>query len=399
MLTFILKAASRCNLNCTYCYVYNAGDTSWRHRPPFMSDDVFHATVKRIRRYCLHSGQKHVQINFHGGEPCLAGPDRFANWCDLLREGLEDIAEVEITIQTNGTLIDHRWTAVFKTHSVRVGVSIDGPRKIHDTSRVDHQGRGSYDRVVRGLKQLQESRIPVQVLSVVQPGADGLEVHRHFLSMGLNRINYLLPDLTHDTVRDIHQTYGRTPCADFLLPILNYWWQHDSIDVRVAVFWHVAELILGGWSNTDIFGNRPFGFVFVETDGSIEGLDVLGTCENGLGSTGLNVKSDDFVNISNSSSLHRAAMFEGVPLPHQCRACPESMTCAGGYLPHRYAKATGFNNPSVWCEDILSLFKRLRELLAVSVAETTERRRSLERIHSSAQQKPARSIVVGGARE
>jgi uncharacterized protein len=75
-LNFILKVASRCNLNCSYCYVYNRGDNSWRQRPKVMPDEIYRATVERIRRHCELSGQQTVQIAFHGGEPCLAGPER-----------------------------------------------------------------------------------------------------------------------------------------------------------------------------------------------------------------------------------------------------------------------------------------------------------------------------------
>ena len=80
------------------------------------------------------------------------------------------------------------------------------------------------------------------------------------------------------------------------------------------------------------------------------------------------------------SDLHRLAIFDGVRLPSGCEACRERTTCAGGYLPHRYSRARGFDNPTVWCADMLRLFGRLRELLKVPVEETTLRRRILAEI-------------------
>jgi uncharacterized protein len=78
---FILKVASRCNLNCPYCYVYNKADATWKQRPPLMSDEIFGAALSRIRSHCLFTGQTYANIVFHGGEPCLIGVDRFDDWC------------------------------------------------------------------------------------------------------------------------------------------------------------------------------------------------------------------------------------------------------------------------------------------------------------------------------
>ena len=265
-------------------------------------------------------------------------------------------------------------------HEVGVGISIDGPREIHDASRVDHSGEGSYERVSRGFDALRSAGISAGVLAVVRPGDDGLGIHRHFLEMGASSISYLLPDFTHDTVGPIRDRHGPTPCADYLIPILEEWWSSGYLDVRVGIFWHMSRVILGGESRIDILGNRPLRFAFVEADGSIEGLDVLRICRNGAAGTSLNVLDNDFIEIAEVSELGRSAIFEGVPLPAGCRACPERTTCGGGYLPHRHSRARGFDNPTVWCADMLRLFGRLRELLEVPVEETSRRRGALARV-------------------
>jgi uncharacterized protein len=379
-LDFVLKVVSRCNLNCSYCYVYNKGDETWRGRPPLMPDTVFRAALSRIRQHCVRSGQPSVRLIFHGGEPCLAGPSRFSAWCSEAREALGDVTELTFAMQTNGTLLDQRWTEVLLAHKVQVGVSIDGPKEVHDTFRVNHQGKGSYKAVARGIAWLRRADIPLQILSVIQLGKDGLRIHRHFLEMGVRSINYLLPDFTHDTIGPVRERYGPTPCADYLIPILEDWWSNGSIDVRISIFWYMSQLILGGESRIDAFGNPPLSFVFVEADGSIEGLDVLRVCQEAMASTGLNVLRNDFSDIAEVSELHRLAIFDGVPLPIGCRACPERATCGGGYLPHRYSRVRGFDNPTIWCEDILRLFGRLRELLEVPVEETALRRRVLAEV-------------------
>ncbi|MDQ2808223.1 MAG: radical SAM protein [Chloroflexota bacterium] len=373
---FIIKSASRCNLNCSYCYVYNKGDLTWRARPAIMSDETFKMTIARIRRHCLFSGQRSVILTFHGGEPCLIAPGRFDSWCNWIAEQLADIVTVQISIQTNGTLLNPSWIDVLSRHNVDVGVSMDGPKNLHDVFRVDHKGRGSYDAVERGLMLLRDSGIRFGILSVVQLGADPLIIHHHFLGLGCKYICYLLPAYTHDTIGPIRERYGPHPCADFLLPIFDDWWFNSTLDVRIREFWTIARLIMGGTTDLDSFGNPPIRFVSVETDGEIHGLDKLRICEDGYTRLGLNVYDGDFRDFTQTNALH-AHVLAGMLLPQACNPCPERDTCAGGYLPHRYSRAHGFDNPSVWCADLLAIFTHIRERLGVSVEDTRRRREAL----------------------
>jgi uncharacterized protein len=376
---FILKVASRCNLACSYCYVYNKGDLTWRNRSPLMSDDVFAATLARIRESCQESGVKRIGITFHGGEPCLVGVERFDAWCGGARRTLEGIAEIDFAIQTNGTLLDSDWAEALARHSVNVGVSMDGPREAHDRVRVDHRGLGSYDAVERGIGALRAAEVPFGILAVIPFGTDPLLVHRHLVSLGSEGLTYLLPDFTHDTIGPVLARYGETPCADFLIPVFEDWWFHGTLDVRIGDLWNIARVILGGSSEIDTIGNRPPLHACVETDGDIEGPDVLRVCAEGMAGTGLNVRDAAFSEIATASAFHRQTIFEGLPLPRGCRACPERETCAGGYLPHRYSIENGFDNPSVWCADILKLFAWIRGRLRVTVEETNRRRARLGR--------------------
>jgi uncharacterized protein len=92
--------------------------------------------------------------------------------------------------------------------------------------------------------------------------------------------------------------------------------------------------------------------------------------------TGLTVHEADFRDLVRASPFH-ASVMRGVALPDECERCEEKLTCAGGYLPHRYSRERQFNNPSVWCADLLKLFRHLRTRMGVSVRETMELRQSL----------------------
>jgi uncharacterized protein len=374
----IIKTTSACNLNCSYCYVYNKGDTTWRSQPGVMSDEVFATVINRLQRHCAQSKQAEIRLTFHGGEPTLVGPERFERWCRMAREGLETSVDVSIDIQTNGTLLTPAWMDVFLRQGVQVSLSSDGPKSVHDRSRVDHKGHGSYERFARGTALLRQSGIRFGVLAVVQLGEDPVAIHRHFVSLGCSAIGYLLPAETHETVHALRDQYGETPCADYLIPVFDEWWENGTLDVPVREFWNIARVILGGGTALDSIGNPPLHFVGIQPNGAMEGLDLLGVCEPSLASIGLNVRNADFADIASLATVHRDIM-KGLPLPTGCIRCPESQTCAGGYLPNRYARKTGFDNPSVWCADLLKIFAHIRGKMRVSVSETNEARRRLVR--------------------
>lgn len=375
----ILKVASRCNLNCAYCYVYNMADSTWKSRPPIMSDEIFEATLERIRSNCRDfAPEDEFRIAFHGGEPCLIGVERFDRWCSRAREVLEGVVTPRLVIQTNGTLLDPLWAEVFSKHEVTVGISMDGPKQIHDLLRVDHKGQGSYDQVKRGIKVLQDLHVTFGVACVIPLGSDPLVVHRHFLELGCHSITYLLPHVTHDTVGPIRQLYGDTPCADFLVPIFDDWWFNGTMSVRVGDLYNMARIIMGGRSEIETLGNNPPLYVFIESDGEMEGLDNLRACGDGIARINLNVRDADFEEILQTRTMHGPAIFQGMPLPQGCRACPERDSCGGGYLPHRYSAANDFDNPSVWCADLLKLFAHLRCRMGITIEQTRDRRQALQ---------------------
>jgi uncharacterized protein len=370
----ILKVASRCNLNCSYCYVYNMADSSWRGRPPLMPDEVFEAAIARTLQQCRITGQDRILIAFHGGEPCLIGPEKFDAWCERAQAVLAGTVKVNLAMQTNGTLLDARWIDLLRKHRVSVGLSMDGPKEIHDAVRVDHRQHGTYDQVERGLRLLQHAEIPYGVGCVIPLGADPLLVHHHFLQLGCRQVTYLMPHFTHDTIEPLHQRYGPTPCADFLIPIFDKWWFEGTMDFQINNLKDVARVIMGGQSHTEAIGNGPPRYVFIEADGEMEGLDNLRACGNGLARIRLNVLQSGFFDLLQTETMHSQAIFEGMPLSQTCRRCKEAETCAGGHLAHRYSVSRGFDNPSVWCADLLRLFTHVRARMNVSFEETAQYR-------------------------
>ena len=121
--------------------MYNHTDKSYQSRPKFMSDEVFSATLEAVKTYCDDRAPHGMWLTFHGGEPTLIGAEKFDRMAAMARDVLQHRL-TQISIQTNGTLIDDNWCSVLRKHMVNVGLSLDGGQSSHDQFRVYHSGRG-----------------------------------------------------------------------------------------------------------------------------------------------------------------------------------------------------------------------------------------------------------------
>jgi uncharacterized protein len=357
--SLVVKVAERCNLSCSYCYMYQHADTSYRSRPKFMSDVVLDQLLLRVREYCDRHAPHQMALILHGGEPTLIGPERMGRMVGHSRDVLGDRL-ASIGMQTNATLLNPTWVDLIQRYQIRVGISLDGPPHVHDSARVDHAGRGSHRAAVRGLRLLQEAGLNPRVLCVVNPSMSGTDIYRYFRSVGITWMNFLLPDVSHDNKQRLYGRYGATPVADYLIPVFDAWFNEDNPEVRVTLFWEIIQRMLGGPIGKDVLGNPLMTYLVVESDGTIHALDALRVCEDGIAQSGLNVFDHGFDDLHLGLPLVYRAVHEGIPLCATCQRCPEESLCGGGYLPHRYARANGFDNPSVWCADILLLLAHIR---------------------------------------
>jgi uncharacterized protein len=363
----ILKVAGACNLNCGYCYVYNAKDQTHRSRPGLLSDELLDRVLTRAVDYCQARPGHRLAICLHGGEPLLLGKARFAEVVTRIRERLGPHL-ASLAVQTNGVLIDPAWADLLQSLRLSVSLSLDGDAAVNDAGRPDHMGRGTYAAASQGLLRLLAAGVRVSVLCVVRPGASGAAVYRHLRSLGVRSLDFLLPDISHDDYGDVFGDQGLLPAADYLIPAIDAWLQEDDASVDVRFFTDVLRLALGDEADTDAFGGGPSSYLVIETDGAIQANDALRVCEEGLGETGLNVLTHGFDDLHLARALPLQVFAGALQTPGGCAGCQEEATCAGGYLPHRYSRARGFDNPSVWCADIQAIFSHARAVLAADAA-------------------------------
>ena len=184
----ILKVVQRCNLNCTYCYVYNRGDDSWKHRPGLISEKVVDQLILRINEHCEAYNLSGFTVELHGGEPLLLGKSKMRSILDRIQRNCQ--VTVHFTMQTNGLLLDRDWIALFEEFQVSFGISIDGPPKFADEFRILRKdGSGSTSKVLEIVQELRKETSAFDellggCLCVINPKMKGADLVDWFVSKG-----------------------------------------------------------------------------------------------------------------------------------------------------------------------------------------------------------------------
>lgn len=354
---FICKVASRCNIDCDYCYVYHHADQGWRRQPVRMGLDTAAQLGRRINEHAATHGLSSVEVVMHGGEPLVVGVDYLRDWCETVQLQAKDTT-VHFAMQTNGTLFDESALTLCLERSIKVGLSLDGPRYANDLHRLDHKGRSSFDAVIRALALLSEGEgrsVWSGFLSVIDIRSDPLEVYSYLSAFRPNLIELLLP-LGHHDLRPAGKelTIDSTPYADWLLAIFNKWYGERPHTIMIRRFRDVIALLAGAPDASEEWGIQPVDFAVVETNGDIEAVDSLKTTYPSANHLGLNLFSHSFDEMARAPLVvERQSRWSS--LCSTCKVCPVGSVCGGGYFPHRYSRITGFQNPSVYCADLKKL--------------------------------------------
>ena len=372
--SYVLKIASRCNLNCTYCYMYNLADQSWRSQPKQMSPDVVRLFCSKLLHHCQNHSRKLVHLTLHGGEPLLLGVHRLdALITDITFQLKAGGVASKITIQTNGTLFTRPFGEMLRKHGISVGVSLDGPPEINDRHRVDHQGRGTSGLVEIGLRLLTEEYrdIFAGLLCVVNLNADPTKTYEYLSSFSPPTVNFLLPVDNHDRLPPgmdyvgVSSKYGDWLCAVFDA------WSVAAIPSRVLFINSIINLLMGRHSLTEGFGGDESRILVIETDGSLEAVDSLKATFPGATNLGLNIREHDFdLALERLRDWARAQGLDAVP--PACTACKYQRVCGSGDQATRYSAANGFRNPSIYCRDLQRIISHIAAAMSPHVRQPLE---------------------------
>lgn len=360
----VIKVASRCNLNCSYCYVYNQGDTTYQLQPRFMSGETVSLLLKRVGDYCRRHRSRTFRFIFHGGEPLLAPVSFYYEFVEKVTSYLPTYTAVSYFIQTNGVLLTDRWCQVLGELNIQIGISLDGDPQTHDKYRIDHKGRGSYEATIQGLRKAQTHkaiRYEPGILVVIDPTSDPASFLEQMVRLKISSLNLLFPDGTH-TNRPPHLPLHslETPYADWLVQVFDKWLQLPvSERPSIRLFQQLINLILGFTPAATVVGRKPGVFLVIETDGSIEAEDSLKVCQPGITKEGQHLQTHTLESALAAPLVTQCAHSRSV-LPTNCLPCPIRNVCGGGFVVHRYHPENGFDNPSVYCRDLLRLITHIQ---------------------------------------
>ena len=361
-LEVVLKITERCNLNCDYCYFFNAGDDSYKGHSAFISNDTVALLVQRLREFSREYELQRIAIHLHGGEPLLMPKAAFDSICEEIRSNLAPLVDLSMTIQTNGMLVDLEWIEIFNRHGLQVGVSLDGAQAHNDAHRLDHHGRSSYKATVRGLALCQEHlHQPPVILAVIGEEFDPGKIYEHFRNdLNAEHLDFLLPHQNHDNFCGDAEAYG-----EFLIKVFDMM-VDDEESVSVRFIDHFLERIYG--QGNFLFGNGrqdpEYLLITVSSDGGVGPDDTLRSTKYWSGYEYRDLKSASLEEIIQDPLFHEFEHFKKTPAS-ACSDCCWRDVCGSGQPVHRYASSNGFDNPSVYCQGLDRFYTHVLRYLAL----------------------------------
>ncbi len=328
----IKPAGPDCNLVCTYCFYLKKKalfPESTRHR---MSDDVLNFLIKGVM---LDSGNP-VSFGWQGGEPTLMGIKFFQKAIDCqIKYGRGQ--SVGNGLQTNGLLIDRDWAYFLEKYKFLVGLSLDGPKHIHNKYRLDHNGRGSWDKVVYSGKLLQDKGVAVNALTVVNDYSVQFpeEIYKFHKSGGFSYMQFIpcVETSPSDPEKAAYFSVSSIAYGKFLCKLFDLWRGdfkngEPTTFIRLfdSLFYSYVGLVPPDCSLKQTCGN----YVVVEHNGDVFSCDFFVEPKFKLG----NVLHD---NVSKMLNSKRQLYFGKLKrqLPEECQVCAWLPQCYGGCTKDR----------------------------------------------------------------
>jgi len=381
-----------CNLDCSYCF-FLSKEMLYPGSRFRMADDLLETYIRQLIE--AHRVPE-VQLAFQGGEPTLMGLPFFRRAVELAERYRRPGMTVKYSLQTNGTLLSDEWAQFLADNGFLVGISIDGPRELHDAYRHDKGGGPTFDRVMRGLAALKHHHVEWNVLCTLHAAnADRpLEVYRFFRDqLGAEYIQFIpiiermatpqtgggvewatwrdRPLYTQDgafvTSRSVTaEQYGR-----FLCGVFDEWVRHDVGRVYVQMF----DVALANW-----FGAPPGLCIHSRTCGAALALEHTGdlySCDHfvepahRLG----NIREDHLIELVASDKQRQFGNDKAETLPAYCRNCDVRFACHGGCPKDRFIDTPdGEPGLNYLCAGYKQFFHHITEAMEFMVDELRMKR-------------------------
>lgn len=375
-LSLLIKPASgSCNMQCKYCFYTDETEHRETALMGKMSLDTMHTLVDKAMAYADGS----CAFVFQGGEPSLAGLDFFKNLSDYVnRHPNPKHIQVSYCFQTNGYAINEDWCKWFAENKVLVGISLDGPKEIHDRYRVDKQGKGTFNRVMSAIRLMEQYNVDFNILTVVSAAnaRRGKQVYDFFKKQDFRWQQYIECLDPIGEVQGSHE-YSLTPerYEAFLKAQFDAWY----LDMKAGryvfnrYFENLMMLISGQQAESCSLRGICQAQWVIEADGSVYPCDFYALDEWLLG----NIRTDAFPELERKR--RESGFIQWSARIHEdCRSCKWKMLCRGGCRRNREpvtADATGKNYFCSAYQNFLEYaYPRLCEILTLLRRQASQNR-------------------------
>src|SRR5690554_676615 len=364
---YVVKVASRCNLNCSYCYMYNMGDQTYLKQPKFITLDIISEFSSKLKNHILKYKLKSVDISFHGGEPLLWGSDNIIKAKNIIENIIKnDVDVLTFAIQTNGVLLTETMIKKFKDEKISIGVSLDGLKDNHDKYRVDHKGEGSFETVIKNFPLLRKYQEELAIISVVNLEISPIEYLLFLKEHNVTSLNLILPDSTHDKLPEGYSSLADTSSRKYgkwLATFFDSWISgFETNPIRINLLETIIGLLSGRNFKHPMFGDGYNKVAVLESDGALEVADYLRVTESGYTRNRLTIGSNEIDELTNDESFI-THYFAKKNLCNTCKSCELEKICKGGDTQQRYKSTNGFDNPSMFCKDIKFIINHINNYL------------------------------------
>lgn len=365
-----------CNLDCDYCY-FLAKEMLY----PGSRFRMARETLARYVRQLIET-QPGPEATFawQGGEPTLMGLPFFEEVVALQRRHRRPGQRVVNALQTNATRLDDAWGAFLDEHGFLVGVSIDGPRELHDAYRVDKAGRGSFDAVMRGVEALRRHGVAFNVLTTVHRANQDrpLAVYRFLRDeVGASFVQFI-PIVERDDDSGIQEgeavtersvdpaAYGR-----FMTRIFDEWARRDLGRVYVQLFDVTLAKYLGEPGGLCVFEETCGRAVALEHTGDVYSCDHYVQPDHLLG----NLEEATLLEMVDSDVQRAFGDAKRDGLPAMCRGCDVLWLCRGGCPKDRFRRTPqGGSGRNHLCDGYQRFFRHTREAMRYMAEELRNER-------------------------
>lgn len=332
MLNLIIKTTRKCNLRCSYC-------NDWRSRgQPMQLDVLANLTAKALQA----RDQQVVNFIWHGGEPMLLGIDYFRRALALQKEFLQPGQYVINSIQTNGTLLTDDWCEFLSRNRFTLGISIDGPREVHDLNRNYADGRSSYDKVTASIAMARKHELNHGVLLVLNENTKRLspaEIFDFILGdLGVSAFSFLpaVPDNLAEHISGETQTsdfFKMSDYEEFMKGIFDHWYALGDTEIKIREIDGIMRGLMQANPGVCTLAGGCLGENFhVDATGDVH------HCDKYLGDPGFrlgNILETDFDAIREGEQM-QSLIAEECRRLERLKPCPNFEVCHGGCPHDRY---------------------------------------------------------------